>query len=532
MLGEASAEPRSDAMSERYDAVVIGGGHNGLVAATYLARGGLRVLVLERRDLVGGACVTEELFPGYRLSSCSYICHLLQEKVIVDLELPRHGFEVYALEPARFHPFPDGRHLVIWDDHERTAAGIERYSRHDAAAYLRWMDLWEQAARLLHPFFLAPAPTYAELAAHVRGSDDEALFETLLTRPMWDLVHEHFESDVLRAHTLNAQDLGDPRAPGSALVYAYIKVNLRSAPGTVGIVKGGMGTITQAMARAAGEAGVEIRTGVDVARVHVVRGRAAGVVLPDGEVIGAGVVVSNADPKRTFLRLAPPGALPEEFRAQVARLSTRASYFKFHAALRELPDFSRHLGSGFDPRYLAQVKICPSADAFLAAWRDAQAGRPPHHPLMEVQIPSVYDPTLAPAGHHVVSVWALWAPVRLAEGAWETRRQEVGERLIDILTGYAPNFRRALADWMLLTPADLEARVGLTDGNIRHLDIVPAQMFARRPLPGWARYRTPLAGLYLCGAGTYPGGEVTGAPGHNAAQAILQDLLQGIAAGD
>jgi len=511
-------------MAQRYDAIVIGGGHNGLVAATYLARAGLRVCVCERRDLLGGACITEELFPGYRLSSCSYICHLLQEKVIVDLELPRHGFEVYALEPARFHPFPDGRSLVVWDDHARTAAGIERYSRLDAAAYPRWMDLWERAARLLHPYFLAPAPTYAEIAARVRGTEDERLWETLLTRPMWDLVHEHFESDVMRAHALGAQDIGDPRAPGSALCHAYIKVNLRSAPGTVGIVRGGMGAITQAMARAAREAGVELRTDAKVARVHVEEGRAAGVVFGSGEVLRAPVIVSNADPKRTFSRLVPSAAVPEPFRADIARLTTRAAYLKFHAALRELPDFSRHLGPGFDPRYLAQVKICPSAEAFLAAWQEPQAGRPARAPLMEVQLPSVYDPTLAPAGHHVVSVWALWAPVRLAEGTWEARRREVGEQLIDTLTAYAPNFRRAMVDWLLFTPPDLEARVGLTDGNIRHLDIVPAQMFARRPLPGWAGYRTPLAGLYLCGAGTHPGGEVTGAPGHNAAQAILQDL--------
>jgi phytoene dehydrogenase-like protein len=519
-------------MTSRYDAIVIGAGHNGLVAATYLARGGLRVKVLERRELVGGACVTEELFPGYRLSSCSYICHLLQEKVIVDLELRRHGFEVYSLAPSRFHPFPDGRSLVVWEDHARTAAGIERHSLHDAAAYLRWMDLWERAARLLHPWFLAPAPTYAELSAHVQGTEDEALLETLLTRPMWDLVHEHFESDLLRAHTLGSQDLGDPRAPGSALVQAYIKVNLRSAPGTVGIVKGGMGGITRAMAAAAREAGVEIETGAEVAGIEVARGRAVGVRLVDRGTVLAETVISNADPKRTFLRLCPPDALPEAFRAQIAALSTRASYLKFHAALRELPDFSRHLGPGFDPRYLAQVKICPSTGAYLQAWQDAQAGRPAAAPLMEIQIPSVHDPTLAPAGHHVVSVWALWAPVKLAEGTWEARRQEVGERLIDQLTGYAPNFRRALVDWMLFTPADLEARVGLTDGNIRHLDIVPAQMLARRPLPGFARYRTPLPGLYLCGAGTHPGGEVTGAPGHNAAQAILQDLMQGVAAGD
>jgi phytoene dehydrogenase-like protein len=519
-------------MAERFDVAVIGAGHNGLVAAAYLARGGLKVLVLERRDLVGGACVTEELFPGYRVSSCSYICHLLQEPVVRDLELARHGFRVFRLEPARFHPFPDGRSLVIWEDHARTAAGLERHSRADAAAYLRWMALWERAAALLQPYFLAPAPTYAELAFKVRGTPDEDLLETLLTRPMWDLVHEHFESDLLRAHALNAQDVGDPRAPGSALAYAYIKVDLRSAPDTVGIVEGGMGGITRALARAAREAGVTIRTGAEVARVDVRNGRATGVVLADRSAITADVVVSNADPKRTFLRLVPPDALPDDFRRQVAALSTRAAYLKFHAALSELPDFSAHLGAGFDPRYLAQVKICPSTDAFLEAWQDAQAGRLPRAPLMEVQIPTVYDLTLAAPGRHVVSVWALWAPVRLRDGSWEARRQEMGERIIDLLTAYAPNFRRALVDWMLLTPPDIEARIGLTDGNIRHLDIVPAQLFARRPLPGWASYRTPLPGLYLCGAGTHPGGEVTGAPGHNAARAILGDLLHDVAGGD
>jgi phytoene dehydrogenase-like protein len=211
-------------------------------------------------------------------------------------------------------------------------------------------------------------------------------------------------------------------------------VNLRSAHDTVGIVKGGMGSITQAMARAAAEAGVTIRTGVEVARVDVRNGRAAGVVLADGAHVAADTVVSNADPKRTFLKLVPPADLPSAFREQIAALSTRAAYFKFHAALRELPDFSRYLGPGFDPRYLAQVKICPSAEAFVAAWQDAQAGRLPRAPLMEVQIPSVYDDSMAPPGHHVVSIWALWAPVRPAEGSWETRRQEMGERMIDLLT--------------------------------------------------------------------------------------------------
>jgi phytoene dehydrogenase-like protein len=510
-------------MAAQYDVVIIGAGHNGLVAGTYLARAGLRVLLLERREMVGGACVTEELFPGYRLSSCSYICHLLQEKVITDLELPRHGFEVYTLEPGRFHPFPDGRYLVTWEAHEQTAAEIARYSAHDAQAYLDWMAFWERAGRLLHPYFLTAPPTYAEIMAHVRGTDDEALLETLLTRSMLELVEEYFDTDIVRAHTLSVQDIGDPRAPGSPLCYAYIKVNLCSAPGTVGIVKGGMGGITQAMARAARRAGVDIRTGVEVAQVLIDKGEARGVVLRSGEVIHSMLTVSNADPKRTFLTLVPQGGLDAGFVQQVKRIRTNAAYLKFHAALRELPDFSRYLGKDFDPHYLAQVKIAPSVEYFARSWQDAREGRPSSCPLMEVQIPSVYDPTLCPPGQHVVSIWVLYAPPRLREGSWERQRRAVGEHLIDTLSSYAPNFRQALLDWQLFTPVDLEHRVGLTDGNIRHIDIVPQQMFARRPLPGWAQYRTPVPRLYLCGAGTHPGGEVTGAPGHNAAQAILTD---------
>jgi phytoene dehydrogenase-like protein len=386
------------------------------------------------------------------------------------------------------------------------------------------MAFWERAAGLLHPYFLTPPPTYAEVMERVRGTADEALLETLLTRSMLDLVEEYFETDIVRAHTLSVQDIGDPRAPGSPLCYAYIKVNLRSAPETVGIVKGGMGGITQAMAQAARQAGVEIRSEAEVARLLLDKGEARGVVLHTGEEIRSAITVSNADPKRTFLTLVPREVLEPGFVRQVERLSTKAAYLKFHAALRELPDFSRYLGHNYDPHYLAQIKICPSVDYFERSWQDAKEGRPSSCPLMEVQIPSVYDSTLCPPGHHVVSIWVLYAPPRLRTGTWEEQRQAVGEHLIETLTTYAPNFRRALLDWKLFTPLDLEQRVGLTDGNIRHIDIIPQQMFARRPVPGWSQYRTPVPRLYLCGAGTHPGGEVTGAPGHNAAQAILSDL--------
>jgi phytoene dehydrogenase-like protein len=510
-------------MAERFDAIVVGGGHNGLVAATYLARGGLKVLVLERRPMVGGACVTEELFPGYRLSSCSYICHLLQEPVIRELDLHRHGFEVFPLEPSRFHPFPDGRHLVVWDDTARTAAEIERYSKRDAAAYPSWIALWERAAALLHPYFLAPAPTYAELAARVRDTPDEELLETLLTRPMWDLVHEHFESDVMRAHALSAQDMGDARAPGSALAYAYIKVNLRSAPGTVGIVEGGMGGITQAMARAAAEAGVTIRTGADVARVDVRNDRAAGIVLADGTHVAADTVVSNADPKRTFLKLVEPTELDPDFAHRIRSYRSSGSVGKVNYALSALPKFGG--GNGDGSKLLAgRIHIGPEIDYIERAFDAAKYGKFSEHPWCDAALPTVLDPSLAPAGAHVMSVTAQYAPEKLRDADWKSRRDAFGDAVTRTIAEYAPGFESLVVGRQVLTPADLEETYGLTGGHIFHGEHALDQIFTMRPILGWARYRTPIAGLYLCGAGTHPGGRVTGAPGANAAREVAQDL--------
>lgn len=508
-----------------HDVIILGGGHNGLVAAGYLAGAGLDVLLLERREVLGGACVTEELFPGYRFSACSYICHLLQTKVVEDLELRKHGFEVYPLDPSRFQPFPDGTRLLVWDDVARTQGEIARFSRRDAENYPNWLAFWERAAGLIHPYFLTPPPTLSEIAGRVRGTDDEALFDRLLTASMKDVVAEFFESEAVRGTFIQAQDVGDPAAPGSAWCYAYIKCNIFSRPENVGIVKGGMGGITQALAAAARTRGATLQTGVEVEHILVTDGKACGAALADGTEIRSRIVVSNADPKRTFLKLVGREHLDADFVQRVERLKTEAAYLKFHAALRGLPDFSAYFGDsgGFDPRYLAEVKICPSIEYFEGSWDDAKRGQPSRTPVMEVQIPSVYDPSMAPEGHHVMSIWALYAPVRLRAGTWEERRREVGEHLMDTLAVYAPNLREVIVDWSLFTPLDLERRVALTDGNIRHLDIVPTQFLAQRPLAGWAHYRTPIGHLYLCGAGAHPGGEVTGAPGHNAAAVILAD---------
>ena len=506
------------------DAVILGGGHNGLVAAGYLAGAGLDVVVLERREVLGGACTTEELFPGYRFSACSYICHLLQTKVIEELGLREHGFEVYRLHPSRFQPYPDGTRLLVWDDVAKTQEEIARFSRRDAENYPDWLAFWERAAGMIYPYFLTPPPTVSEIAERVRGTDDEALLDRLLTASMVDIVTEFFESEAVRGAFIQAQDVGDAAAPGSAWCYAYVKCNTFSKPENVGIVKGGMGGITQALAAAARSRGATLRTGVEVTRIFIEEGRACGVLLADGTEIRSRIVVSNADPKRTFLKLVGEADLDADFGHRVGRLKTEAGYLKFHAALNGLPDFSAWFDGDFDPRYVAEMKLCPSIAYFERSWEDAKQGRPSRNPVMEVQIPSVYDAHMAPEGHHVMSIWVLYAPVHLREGTWDERREEVGEHLIDALAVYAPNIRDIIVDWSLFTPLDLERRVGLTDGNIRHLDIVPGQFLAQRPLAGWAHYRTPIENLYLCGAGTHPGGEVTGAPGHNAAHRIIEDV--------
>ena len=509
------------------DVLILGGGHNGLVAAGYLARAGLKVALLERRAVLGGACVTEELFPGYRFSACSYLCYLLQSKVIEDLELRRHGFEIDHIDPWRFLPLPDGNRLLLWDGVEQTQEEIARFSKRDASNYPRWNAFWERAAGLIYPHFLTPPPTVEEIADRLAGTDDEEFLERLLLASMSEVVTEFFESEAVRGAFIHAHDVGDPTAPGSAWCYAYIKCTQYSPPENVGLVRGGMGGISRALAASARAHGATLRTDSAVERILVEKGTAIGVALADGTEMRCRIVVSNADPKRTFLKLVDRRHLDPKFLERVLRLKTEAAYFKFHAALKEVPDFSAYFSDGapgFDPRFLAEVKICPSIDYFERAWTDARRGLPSRAPVMEVQVPTAYDQGLAPEGHHVMSIWALYAPAKLRDGSWEEWRRPVGELLIKTLEAYAPNLRQAIVDWSVFTPADIEQRLAMTDGNIRHLDMVPGQFLAQRPLPGWSNYRTPISNLYLCGAGTHPGGEVTGAPGHNAAHMILADL--------
>ena len=506
-----------------YSAIIVGAGHNGLVAANYLAKAGGRVLVLERRDFVGGACITEELFPDFRVSSCSYICHMLQGKVIDDLELRKHGLAIHPVNPYRFQPFPNGNYMLRWHDEQSNTEELARLFPRDVEGYGRFQEFMGRAAGILHRYFLESPPTLAQVTEDVRGTPDEAVWERMLTGNMRDLVEEHFESPEVRAVFIDAEDAGDPRAPGSIISVAYNDTDMFTDDHNFGIPHGGMGGITQAMARAAESLGAEIRVNAAVDRILVRDGRAVGVELADGERIESDVVLSNADPKRTFLSLVNEDDLAPEVVRGVRRLKTDVSYLKFHAALDELPDFTHYLGSRYDENFLVQVRICPSVEYFQQSADDARAGRPSSAPVMHIQIPSVLDKSLTPEGKHVMSIWVLYAPVRPKEGTWDDLREQTGEQLIDVIGEYAPNFRNSVRDWELFTPVELEERVGLTDGNIRHLDITSAQVFSNRPGSMFDGYKTPIENLYLCGAGTHPGGEVTGAPGHNAAHEVLRD---------
>ena len=503
-----------------YDAIVVGGGHNGLVAAFYLARAGRRVCVLERRPFVGGACATEELFPGYLVSSCSYIVWNLQEKVVVDMDLARHGFVRTPVDPLPVLPLRGNEYLAFWADEERTKAEVGRVNARDAERYSDWLHFWYRAAGLVHPFFLREPPTSAELREHARAIGEEALLDKLLAASIADIAAEYLTDPRVAAAQVLICDVGDPYAPGSAWSEAWWHTNEHN--GSVpSVVRGGMGAITRAMASAVTEQGGEIRTDAAVERILVENGRAAGVRLSGGQVLTSDVILSNADPKRTFLRLLGPEDLPATFRAQIEQISTRAAYLKFHAILDRPLDLSDYIGEGYDPRYSTYVTIAPDGfDTYRRAWQQAQRGEVATEPVCHIQVPTAYDDSLTNAGGEVVSIWVMYAPVRPTSGTWDHLREPTAHALIDWVTQFIPNFRSDMRQWQLMTPADIEAKHQMTDGNIRHIDMIPGQLYGDRPLPG-AGYDTPIAGLYLCGNGTHPGGEVTGAPGHNAAHHIL-----------
>ncbi len=528
-------------MARHWDAIVIGGGHNGLVCAAYLARAGLDVLILERRAVLGGASVTEEPWPGYRVSTLAYLCSLLQERIIRELELVRFGYHVYAKDPAFFTPFPDGRHLLFWQDQRRTCEEIARFSRRDAEAYPRYEAFLERLARFAERMLLRTPPAltrsglrdYLELGRlgldFLHMDDAERIGHLrIFTQSVADFLAPWFESEEVKV-TLATDGVigtnGGPRTPGTAYVLLHhVMGKVNGHRGLWGFVRGGMGGVAAALASAAQAAGATIRTEAPVARVLVTQGRAGGVVLGNGEEIRSRIVVSGADPKRTFLHLVEASHLPEEFLTAVRNIRMEGCSMKINLALDGLPSFRALPGSTLLPHHRTTIHLCPSIDYIERAWDEAKYGRPSSQPMLEITIPTTYDDSLAPPGKHIMNIFLQYTPYRLHEGNWHQLKESYADRVLALVEEYAPGFRNLVLHRQVISPLDLEETYGLTGGNIFHGEMAVDQLFFLRPVPGWAQYRTPLRGLYLCGSGTHPGGGVMGAPGYNAAREILREL--------
>jgi phytoene dehydrogenase-like protein len=527
-----------------WDAIVIGAGHNGLTAAAYLGRAGLRTLVLERRKVVGGCCVTEEIHPGCRASTTSYIASMLRPEVIRELGLASHGLRMVPCEPALFVPFLDGSHLAWWSDSARTLGGIRRFSERDARTFAEIDARLKKLARYLQPFFMEPPPDVharglagileaLRVGRRVRGisGDEIAQMITFLTGSLGEFLDRHYESEKVKTLIL-ANNVygkhGGPYQPGTAigLLFHLLSGGDHDLQGFYGHVMGGMGAITQALAAAAAKRGVEIRTDAEVARIEVRSGGVRGVTLADGTEVSARLVLSNADPKRTFLGMLKNGELPAEFREAVGSIRMNGPCAKVNLVLSEEPRVTA-MPAEWPKEHRSLFTLVPSLDFAEHCYDISKRGEIPEQLWVDCVVASNVDATLAPPGRHVMTCFVQYVPYRLKQGSWDENRELLGDRVIRKIAEYAPNVPGAVIARHVLTPLDLERIYGLTEGNIFHGDLALDQLFFMRPVPGWARYRTPVRGLYLCGAGAHPGGGVTAAPGRNAAHAALADLRRG-----
>lgn len=511
----------------RYDAIVVGSGHNGLISAAYLARAGKSVLVLERRGVIGGATVTEEPWPGYKVSTCSYVCSLLLPEVIRDLELKRHGYDVRPLDPQYFAPFPDGRYLLSPLDSAKSKEEISKFSTRDATASEAYQAMWDRILARMKPLLSGPPPGREDIERAFEGQQGEEDWRTLTQKSVADVLDEYFESEEVKAPLSVGGVIGTnagPRTPGTAYVkFHHIIGKLEGHQGAWGFVRGGMGAVAQAIASSAREHGAEILTGAEVAEIEVRSGAARGVHLHDGRYFESDVVLSNADPHRTYLDMVGEEHLPVDLVEGVKLLRVKGSVVKVLLGLGGLPEFTALPGREIGPQHTGAIIINPSVDYLQRAWEDCERGHPSERPFMEGYIQSATEEGLAPPGKHTMSLFCQYAPYDLAEGAWERRKQEIGANIIDTFAEYAPNLPGLIEHVEVLGPPDIEERIGITGGNIFHGEILPEGMFNNRPVPGFSGYRTPIENLYLCGAGAWPGGAVYGAPGRNCAREVLTD---------
>jgi phytoene dehydrogenase-like protein len=522
----------------KYDAIVIGGGHNGLTCAAYLARAGRKVVVLERRHVLGGAAVTEEVFPGFKFSVASYVVSLLRPEIIRDLDLPRHGMELLPLD-GTFTPMSNGDYLWRVNDHYKTRREIARHSRLDAEAYDEYGKAMIEMGRFAKPILAMtpPDPTsldprgllellsigkrFRAMRAHDRINQIQ-----LLTMSAVDFLDQWFETDVLKA-TMSASGIIGTflgvRSPGTAYVLLHhymgeIDGSFRSW----GLSRGGTGAVSNAIGAAAREFGAEIRMESAVAQILTKGNRATGVVLENGDELRADVVVSSVDPNLTFLKFLQPRDLPDEFVEGVRRYKYRGSSGKVNLALDSLPNFTCKPGIGAHLR--GAISISPSVDYMEQAYDDAKYGHFSRRPYMDIVIPSLTDSSVAPPGKHVMSCFVQYAPYHLKNGDWDSQREAFGDAVIDAIAAYAPNIRDIILHRQVLTPLDIERTFGLTEGNIFQGELTLEQLFFLRPVPGWAQYQTPVDRLYMCGSATHPGGGIMGAPGKNAAERVLREV--------
>lgn len=538
-------------MNKRFDCIVIGGGHNGLVAAAYLAKAGKRVCVLERRHVLGGCSVTEELWSGFKISVASYVISLFRPEIIRELRLKEYGLEILPRNPSSFTPLLDGRSLLMGPDERMTCREIAKFSRQDAEHYPAYNRLLERVAAAVEPLLSRTAPDplplpneWRKIGVGKRLRDAGRMMELyqslsqlggdlpeaieLLIGPARPILERWFEAEVLRATLATDAVIGafaSPLYPGTAYVLLHhVMGEAGGQRGVWGYVRGGMGALAESLVCACQDLGVEIRREAAVKRILVDRGRVVGVTLWDDTLLEAAAVASSIDAHQTFERLLDPAELPAEFRAAVAKIDYASASAKINLALSEPPHFTCVPGSGIGPHHRGTIHISPTLDYIERAFDDAKYGWPSTEPILEITMPSSVDSTIAPPGQHVMNIFVQYAPYKLAEGKnWDEVKEDFGDRCIELLARYAPNVPGAILHRQILSPLDLERLLGLTGGNIMQGAMTPTQLFSMRPVAGWADHHTPIRGLYLCGAASHPGGGVIGAAGRNAALEIMRD---------
>ena len=522
------------AEKSEYDIIIVGGGHNGLTAAAYLADAGINVLVLERREVVGGAAVTEELIPGFRFSTASMFLGMMQPKVVQELKLEDYGYDPYSVDPPYTFLFPDKSYLCAWNDPDLLRQEIGKFSSNDADAFFEQQRFMQRYMEYIRPYFLRKPPTVAELAAQFKTPEEEAAYRTIMYGSAGQIALDAFESDAVRVMATGLAASGnDISLFSKGNMFKAMWANMAEATGVSGVwgfSRGGMGAITQAIAASAEAKGATIRTGAEIEEILVNDGKAIGVVLVSGEVIRARAVASNADPKRTFLKLVPGENIQPSIRRDVENLKMRGSLAKAFIALDGRPEWKCFEGEDVGTRDQGFLGLVPSIEFVEESRVQALRGEIPDKIWAFLHIQSLTDDSLAPPGKHAMTCYFQHVPYELAEGSWddEAAKRDLADRCLNYLREYMTNLDDIMIDHVVFGPRDIEDRFFLTEATMHHGDITPDQMFSLRPFAGYSDYRTPVKNLYLCGSGAFPGGSVSGAPGHNAAQEIIKDWREGL----